>query len=125
MSSAYEEHEREQLLRSLAITALHTGTVNDGLIADLTLRDELDRIRKEWNLVCAVSISRRGNDLMPLKEVEYASEWCISLAANIIKAQRDIDAGDQISSNYERTRQWVWEQFRLLEYASNGPAEMS
>jgi hypothetical protein len=123
--SHYEEHERETLLRSQAITALHTGTVNNMLIADHALHNELEEIREKWSLVCAVSISRLGNDLLPLNKAEYASEWCISLAVEIIKAQRDLDAGEHISSSYERTRQWVWEQFRLLEYVSDGPAERS
>jgi hypothetical protein len=121
----YEEHERERLLRSQAKTALDTGAVNDRPIADHNLRDELEEIRQKWGLVCAVSNSQHGNYLLPLHKAEFVSEWCISLAAEIIKAQRDLDAGEQISSSYERTRRWVWEQFRLVESVSGGPAERS
>jgi hypothetical protein len=59
---------------------------------------------------------------MPLDEADYAAEWCITLAAEIVNAQRQVAAGQAVSTSFEVVRQWVWERSHNLDAGrrSNG-----
>jgi hypothetical protein len=60
---------------------------------------------------------------MPLDEAEYALEWCIALAQEIVAAEYRLRNGLGISDlRLDFTRRWVWERFSNLEAGlrSNG-----
>ena len=59
---------------------------------------------------------------MPRDEADYAAEWCIALAQEIVEAERAVIAGKSIPVSFTLTGEWVWERFRNLEAGlrSNG-----
>jgi hypothetical protein len=57
------------------------------------------------------------------EEAEFAMEWCITFAQEIVDAERAARKGNPAPSlHMESTRQWVRERFRNLERGlmSNG-----
>jgi hypothetical protein len=65
-------------------------------------------------------ISRKDEVLSD--EAEYAIEWCIALAKEIVDAEIAFRKGTPSSYSLESTREWVWERFHNLEKGimSNG-----
>jgi hypothetical protein len=114
----HDEHTREKQLRDAAITALHRGEVNGEFLVDGALRDDLEQLRARWFVVCDVVNSSRGKDLVPLEHAGYATDWCISLAEQIVEAQRAISAGEPVASSFESTKSWVWKRLRDIEIKS-------
>ncbi len=82
----YKEHSQRTHHRDVAIQTLHTGTVEGRLPDEPSLREELSKLREWWDRACRVVQSQRDAEFMPLDEAEYALEWCISLAQEIIDA---------------------------------------
>jgi hypothetical protein len=111
----YDEESRRTQLHEAAITALHTGEVEGMYLVDETLREDLQQLRDRWFVVCDVVISGRGRDLVPLEHAEYAKEWCISLAEQIVEAQRAITVGKTVASTFEFTKSWVWKRLHDIE----------
>lgn len=120
--SHHEEAESKKRLRDEALTTLHHGTIDGELASDPKLRNELERLRECWYRTCSVLQTQRGIPSMPLDEAKYATDWCISMAQEIIKAEREIASGRQVSLSLESTRRWVWERFENLDagLCSNG-----
>lgn len=118
----HDEDEARRQLHDDALTALHSGVIDDELPSDQSLRDELNRLREYWSRICSVLHAQRGTPAMPLDEAKYATDWCISLAEEIVKAQRQVAAGKTISTSLEFTGQWVWERLQNLDagLCSNG-----
>jgi hypothetical protein len=118
----HDEDEVRRRLRSEALTALHSGTVDGELPKYSRLQDELERLQVYWNRVCTVVQTQRGTVAMPLDEADYATEWCITLAEEIVKAEHQIAKGQAIPTSFEVARQWVWERLRNLDAGlrSNG-----
>ena len=117
----YEEKAEKERRRDGAVNALHTATIADRLPENLELRDELFRLRNWWDRACnAVNYNRRDEVLGD--EAEYAIEWCIALAQEIVDAEIAFRAGNRPSSSLGATREWVWDRFRNLESGlmSNG-----
>ncbi len=120
-----KEHHEEKLEREsrrhTAVNALHTMTI-DGRQPDNTeLRNELLRLRNWWDMACnAVNYNRK--DQMFGDEAQYAVEWCIALAQEIVDAELASRNGKTISSSLDFTREWVWDRFCNLEAGlmSNG-----
>jgi hypothetical protein len=118
----YEEDESRRRLGEEALTALHHGVLDREVLSDPGLRDELERLRDYWYRICSVLQTQQGTHSMPLDEAKYATEWCIALAQEIIKAQREIASGKQISTSLEFTQQRLWGRLRNLDAGlrSNG-----
>ena len=59
---------------------------------------------------------------MPREEADYALEWCIALARELVAAELAIREGQEPGFSLETTRAWVWERFRSLKAGlrSNG-----
>jgi hypothetical protein len=55
-------------------------------------------------------------------EAEYAIEWCIALAIEIVDAEMLYRNGEMPLDSLTHTRFWVWERFKNLENGlrSNG-----
>jgi len=123
------EHDEEQTykdrLRSAAKDLLHTWSFDGGVtLTDERLRAELKALDPWWSLACWVLNSQIKNEKkMPLIEAEYALEWCISLAEQIVLVQRAIITGEKYSfRDLEHTHEWVWKRLGNLEAGlqSNG-----
>jgi hypothetical protein len=112
----YDDESRRTHLHEAAITTLHTGEV-EGALVDGTLREDLEQLRDRWFVVCDVVNSGRGKDLVPLEHAEYAKEWCISLAEQIVEAQWAITVGETVASTFKFTKSWVWKRLHDIEIA--------
>ncbi len=113
-----EEHHQEDFRgrerRRRAIDALHTDVLDGELFGDISLRSELYELREWWFDVCdAVNYGRSGRRL-PLNEVEYAAEWCICLAQELVDAEIARRAGAAAPITLDATRRWVWDRSRNL-----------
>jgi hypothetical protein len=120
--SHHDESEREMARRNVAIDALNKSTVDDRLLDDLALREELYRLQKRWRDAQRVLESRRGTAAMPLDEAQYAVDWCITLAQEIVDADAALRSGQEVSYLFTHWRKEVWEQLDNLEAGlmSNG-----
>ncbi|MFA5916259.1 MAG: hypothetical protein WC830_22145 [Burkholderiales bacterium] len=118
----YAEHEHQAERRRAANAALHAGTIDDRVPDVPALREEFNRLLEWWRRACQVVQTKRGTEFMPADEAEYALDWCIALAAEIIDAERAARAGAESPDSLESTRAWVWDRFRNLEAGlrSNG-----
>ncbi len=126
MGGLCEKHHTDQSgraqRRDAAIHTLHTGAVDDRLPDDQALREELIKLREWWYRACRAVQTRHDTKFMPLDEAEYAIEWCIALAQEIINAELALRTGKTVSDSLATTRYWVWDRFKNLEggLRSNG-----
>lgn len=117
----YDEQVEKERRREGALTALHRGLIAERLPENPNLREELFRLRDWWFRIChAVNYDRK--DTLLGDEAQYAVEWCISLAQEIVDAEIAFRAGSMPSPSIQGTREWVWDRFRNLEAGlrSNG-----
>ncbi len=119
----HEERVREQSCREAAVNALHTMVIDGRIPEDNELREELLRLRQWWDRACRAATSNIKDHLLR-DEAEFALEWCIALAKEIVNAEMAFRQGEPSSSSLGATRHWVWERFRNLEAGlkSNGVA---
>ena len=110
----YEEELAKEPRRKAALKALHTGKINGYFPENPELRDELFRLRKWWNRSCDVVNYNRKDDVLS-DEAQYATDWCIALAQEIVDAEIAFRNGDAPSISLESTREWVWDRFHNLE----------
>lgn len=120
----HEEKCAEGELRSAAVDCLHRSTVDETLPTNVVVREELLRIQHWWREVCN-TLNYGGKHPILRDEVEYAKEWCIRLAEQLVLFERAIRGGKALGElpfMLEHTRQWVWERFENLEKGlmSNG-----
>jgi hypothetical protein len=115
-----DAHRRER--RRVAIETLHTTTVVERLPDDLALREELLQLCERWHSICSTIITQQGTKTLPVDEAEYASEWCIALAQEIVDAEFAHRSGGAIKPSLAATREWVSERFANLDAGlmSNG-----
>lgn len=118
----HDEDERKRRLRQDALDALFHATIDGRLPDDPMLRSELSRLRIWWDRACDSVNYRRETTEMPLEEAQFAVEWCIALAQEIVEAERAIRVGQSPRSSLHGTRHWVWERLGFLEAGlrSNG-----
>ena len=102
-------------LQDQAVRALHSGEVDAAFVVDPALREDLHLLMDRWRIVCAVGNSRRGSELVPLEYLELARDLCISLAEQIVEAQRAINTGAAVSPSYGHKKRRVWEQLHDIE----------
>ena len=117
----HEEAAEKGRRRSAALDALHKAEIEGCLPENPELREELFQIRKWWFRACdALNYGRKDEILSD--EAQYAIEWCIALAQEIVDAEIASRNGQPIPMSLEGTRGWVWDRFRNLEKGlmSNG-----
>lgn len=119
-----EEDRRKRKRRATAIDTLHTGVIDGRIPEDLALRDELQKIQAWWDKACRAVQQRQTIEPLPLDEADYALEWCIALAQEIVDAELAHRAGNTPGHGLEHVRHWVWERFGFLTQGlhSNGTA---
>lgn len=110
------------LRRDQAIDALHTLVVGGRLPDNEALRIELLELSRWWQMACNAVQTNREVELMPLEEAEYALEWCIALAGELVAAELAFRDGRAASHSLVGTRTWVWGRFKNLDAGlrSNG-----
>ena len=119
----YERHIKNEKSREEAIEALANGYIDGVSLTNHNFREQLLEIRKWWFKACdALNYGR--TDTVLKDDAQYAVEWCISLAKEIVAAERAFNAGQQPSYMLEHTSSWVYERFSNLEKGlmSNGVA---
>jgi len=118
----YNEHEERARLRDTAVSTLHSGLIDGDMVGDESLRHGLDALCRKWQTACFVVQMEQGTAPMPLDEADFAVEWCITLAEDIVKAQRQLSNGMPAAQLHLPNHDWVWERFRNLEAGlrSNG-----
>lgn len=118
----HEQESSRRELRDKAVTALHTLRIDGRWPDDLLLRKELLDIHGWWTKACSVVKTGLDSALMPHDEAEYALEWCIALAQEIVLAEVAVRSGEETGSTLACTKLWVWERFKNLEagLCSNG-----
>lgn len=118
----YEEDEKKSRLRRDAIIALQSATVDDVGLTDNALKQELYQLQEWWFRAADVLKYGMTVDFMPSDEAQYAQEWCISLAIDIVQAERTARNGESALSDIHYTREWVWKRFAHLQAGkrSNG-----
>jgi hypothetical protein len=117
----YEESIKKEIRRNAALSALHKAEIEGRLPDNPALREELFLIRKWWFRACD-SLNYGRKDEILLDEAEYAIEWCIALAQEIVDAEIASRNKQPIPDSLEYTKDWVWERFSNLEKGlmSNG-----
>ncbi|MCZ7620158.1 MAG: hypothetical protein M5U32_18310 [Myxococcota bacterium] len=118
-----EEDRIQQARRERALQALHRWPeVENPCPEAKEFLSEFRELQKRWHLVCDVQIEQRSREYLPLEEARYASDWCISLGADLLEAIDAVQSGKRPSSGLEYTRGWVNERFANLERGlmSNG-----
>ena len=117
----YEIHKHNEKSREEALEALHKAHIDGALPTNTSLREQLFQIQKWWFRACD-SLNYNRKDPVLLDEAQYALDWCISLAKEIVAAERAINSGQEPSWTLEHTSNWVYERFHKLEKGlmSNG-----
>ncbi len=117
----YEQHRQKLQDREDAIEALNNVKVDGSNPTGPSLQERLFDIRKWWFRACD-SLAYRSPDSVLRDEAEYAQEWCITLAKEIVKAERAFRLGKGPDFLLEHTSNLVYERFRNLEngFMSNG-----
>lgn len=111
----YDENNAEKIMRDDAINALHFSKVDGQYFQNITVKEELHKIQKWWQRICS-SVNSGREDKILKDETECSMEWCISLAEEIVKAEKKYRNGDEVLGyEFENTRKWVWERFNNLE----------
>lgn len=116
----HEEHDIQENRRQTAIEALHHGKINDIYLGE-ELRNELDKVRKWWRRACDAVNYRREDEILR-DEAEFALEWCIALAQEVVDAEVLHRDGKLFPQSFSFQQTWVWERFENLEkgLGSNG-----
>jgi hypothetical protein len=117
----YDEHSADERLRDDAVRLLHSSLLDDRQLVSSVLRNELSVVQKWWVLACDAT-NRHRTDTILKDEAPYALDWCISLAKEIIIADRNTRKGERVGNSLEYTRSWVLDRFSNLESGlmSNG-----
>jgi hypothetical protein len=110
----YEQYIRDKNLQEEAIEALHKAHIDGALPTNPAIREQLFEIRKWWLKACDALNHNRTDDVL-CDETEYALDWCISLAKEIIAAERALNSGQQPSHLLEQTSKQVYQKFSNLE----------
>lgn len=118
----HAEHEREHEKRARALNVLHRRQPDSDVRYTGELAADWRALHSRWDRVCDVVKGQRGTKNLPLSEAEYAIDWCIALAVELLSAEDALAMGNKPPSSLEITRGWVNERFENLEagLTSNG-----
>lgn len=123
LCEAHAEQDRiKKQRRDIAIDALHFGVIDAALPSNPAYRDDFSRLCSWWDAACH-SVRHSIPHKVLRDEAEYAMEWCIALAQDIIDAERAFRSGAPYDSTLlDHKRKLTWERFANLERGlmSNG-----
>jgi hypothetical protein len=121
----YKDKCKKDADHNAAVDLLHFGYVDGSYLSSSFLSDKLYKIRKWWFRACD-SVNNSTVDSILLDEASNAIYWCISLAHEIVRSEREyrnnITIGEELESSLKNTENLVFERFRNLENGlmSNG-----
>lgn len=121
----HNERKLAEELRRAAIETLWRLTVDDKTFTRQDLLDDASRISGWWAQASSAVITQDLAHTVFDDEAEYAAEWCIRLAEQLILAERAARSGAPVEEyQLNAARGWVWERFAYLERGlrSNGTA---
>ena len=119
----HDDYKFKEELRRAAVDALWQLTVDRTLFTQKEYLEEARRISKWWTQACGAVISPNPEDTVFAGEAEYATEWCIRLAEQLVLAERAARSGTVVDEyQLKAVSGWVWERFTFLErgLSSNG-----
>jgi hypothetical protein len=123
----HEEKSKKERRRNAAIDALHYLTIDGEYLENSSLQEKLLNIKKWWDRAC-ISVNHRITDNILLDEANYALEWCIALAQEIVDAElayrKNKDVPENLQYVLQHTEDMVLDRFKNLEAGlmSNGVA---
>lgn len=117
----HEKYAAQENRKQAAIEALHHGKINGIYLKSQELHKELEKVRKWWHRACDAVNYRREDEILR-DEAEYALEWCIALAQEVVDAEVSLRGGKETAEPFSFKQTWVWERFENLEKGlmSNG-----
>ena len=117
----YDEDKRKQQERRDAVEVLNNSGVDGTYPTDKSLRQLLSDIQKWWSRAHSAMAYGRTDSVLR-DEAEYAAEWCVALAWQIVRAERAFRAGQEPDYMLQHTSAWVFERFNNLQKGlmSNG-----
>jgi hypothetical protein len=109
----YQEDLENRRQETVAINTLHSqsGAIT---IKNRELSEELSRLKGLWDIACHAANSNIKNTVLK-DQAPYAVEWCISLAKELILADRALIEGRAVSGSLEYTRNSVWSRFAEID----------
>lgn len=117
MGLCVEHYNREierRRIRSDAIDALDSGLIDGKPPQDPYLAAELAKIHAWWRRA-RDAIDSGVDDKIFGDEIEGATNWCIALTIEIVKAEKAVRIGNQRGYRLEAIKIWVWDCFNNLE----------
>jgi hypothetical protein len=122
----FHEDQKNQARRDSALRVLHTGLIEGALPKNSTLTSELEDVRKWWDRVCRTT-NYGIEDKVLVDEVEYAAEWCIAIAQEIIDEGKVLNEGKLPNHSSIHIKEIAWVKFKNLEKGlmSNGVPRMN
>lgn len=118
----YSEHLERIQRRDQALDVLHGRIADTDARNNGALKKEWESLRLRWVAACRAINTGHGTGVMPTDEAEYAVEWCIRLAEELLIAEPTLAANGSPPGSLTSTRQWVGERFANLDKGlmSNG-----
>jgi hypothetical protein len=117
----YEENCKKSLRRNAAVNAFHLGVIDGRLAATQELREEFVKIKRWWDRACRATNNNFEDEVL-CDETEYALEWCIAIAQEIIDEELAYRLGRVGNPLSKEIKKIAWERFDNLEAGlmSNG-----
>jgi hypothetical protein len=117
----FDEDNLNSKRRTEAIEVLHFGKINGHKIQSPELLSEYSQIERWWSRAC-IANNFGTTDSILKDEVEYALEWCISLAQIIVQEELEFRISGKYMNTNNYIRSEVWSRFKNLQAGlmSNG-----
>lgn len=117
----HEEQRQADELRQDGQSLLEKGRIDDEHASVEWIRMDLQKLQPWWNRI-SVAMSPQNEDPVLKDEAPFAKEWCMTLAMEMVKAERASRAGiswDQGKAEIIRDR--VWRRLEGLETGKELP----
>lgn len=117
----HEEQKQADELRQDGLSLLEKGRIHEEYVTVEWVKVDLQKLQPWWTRICA-SMNLQNEDQDLKDEAPYAKEWCMTLAMEMVKAERASRAGapwDQ--GKAEITRDRVWRRLDGLEAGKDKP----
>lgn len=123
----FEKEQQSEMQRADALELLHRSNLDGSFLTKAELHSDFERVQKWWGEVCSYMNSQRNHPVLK-DEIEFAKEWCISIAKSIIEEESAFRNAAHYDEKTNRLlRQQIWSRFENLEKGlmSNGVARPS
>lgn len=117
----HEEQRQADELRQDGQSLLERGRIDEEHASVEWIRIDLQKLQPWWNRI-SVAMGPQNEDPALKEEAPFAKEWCMTLAMEMVKAERASRAGipwDQGKAEIIRDR--VWRRLEGLEASKEMP----